>query len=141
MAQVDFYILGAASPDAATQFACRLIAKAERLEHRVHVRMDNDAALEQLDQLLWTFRDDSFIAHDRWPADEVLARVTLGVAADGLPQGTEVCVNLAASVVPECPRIAEIIAANDADKAAGRERFSHYRERGCELQTHQLGSP
>ncbi|MEL7297597.1 MAG: DNA polymerase III subunit chi [Pseudomonadota bacterium] len=139
MSRVDFYILSDTNAAAREQFACRLVAKAAGLSHRVHILLDDESTLSELDALLWTFSDDSFVAHDRWPDDDITASVTLGLSKDGIPSGAEVCVNLSSALAPgDCARIAEIVAADDSARVAGRQRFAEYRDRSAEMNTFKL---
>ena len=64
MARVDFYVLPGSREIARQQFACRLAEKAYRLEHSVHIHVDDRAAMQRVDDLLWTFRDGSFVPHE-----------------------------------------------------------------------------
>lgn len=123
-------------------FCCRLVDKAYRQGLNIHVRLPDESQAEQLDRLLWTFRQDSFIPHalscesgrtDRFP-------VQLGVGA-----GAEDCRDLLISLCSEVPedfehyeRIAEIVGADEASRAAARLRFKHYRAHGLSPDTHQL---
>ncbi|MEM7763695.1 MAG: DNA polymerase III subunit chi [Pseudomonadota bacterium] len=139
MSRVDFYILSDSAATAREQFACRLVAKAAGLSNRVHVLLDNESTLDALDTLLWTFSDDSFVAHDRWPDDDIAASVTLGLSQDGIPEGADVCVNLSDTLVSDdCARVAEIVAADEVARAAGRQRFAEYRDRSAEMNTFKL---
>ena len=137
MARADFYLISDASPDAAERFACRLAAKVYGLDHQVHVRVADADMLARMDTLLWTFTDDSFVPHDVVLEGPATAPVTLADADRPLPDGTEVCINLCADGVDApCARIAEIVAGDDASRAAGRQRYAQYRERGLDLDTH-----
>ena len=62
--RVDFYLLASEQNDARWTVACRLLEKAYIKGHRVFVICDNQQDAELLDELLWTFRDDSFIPHN-----------------------------------------------------------------------------
>ena len=62
--RVDFYLLASDQPDARWLVACRLLEKAYYKGHKVYVFCDNQQDAEYLDELLWTFRDDSFIPHN-----------------------------------------------------------------------------
>ncbi len=139
MARADFYLLAEAGDAARERFACRLAAKVYGLDHRVHLRVPDAAALERLDTLLWTFSDDSFVPHDIVLDGGATAPVTLADAHRALPDGTEVCINLCDDAVDApCARIAEIVAGDDTARAAGRRRYAEYRERGLELEMHKL---
>ncbi|MDH5455573.1 MAG: DNA polymerase III subunit chi, partial [Gammaproteobacteria bacterium] len=63
MARVDFYVLAAADERARHMLACKLAEKAWRLENTVYIHAKDRADAERLDELLWTFRDGSFVPH------------------------------------------------------------------------------
>lgn len=145
MGRVDFYILSIEGPDEPLRVACRVADKAWRQGNRVRVESDDVNALRRLDELMWTFKQESFLPHEiegehsDWqdldPAPVVLA--TPGTPAD-VP---DVLINLSRALPPvsqRCARIAEIVSANLESKQAGRDRYRTYRDRGCELSTHQL---
>ncbi|MEM7611494.1 MAG: DNA polymerase III subunit chi [Pseudomonadota bacterium] len=139
MAKVDFYLLESGGLPARNTFACRLVGKAHKLDHVVHVMVDNEQQLDATDKLLWTFSDDSFLAHDRWPGEHIVASVTLGLADDGIPDAANVCINLGdTAVATDCARVAEVVASEATAKAAGRQHYATYRDRGWDLDTHQI---
>lgn len=142
--QVDFYVLPGDENGARLRFGCRLVEKAWLMRRRVRVQLE-PGEIEGFDQLLWTFSDRAFIPHRRAgapeddlpaPAPVVIADNDAADAADG-----DVLVNLAAAQpAPDgWARIAEVIDADPARRAKGRERFRAYRERGFEPTTHDMG--
>jgi len=138
--RVDFYILAAGGEDARRRFACRLAEKAYRLDHRVHVHTEDRAAAEALDELLWTFRDGSFLPHETLP-NETGAPVTIGCGGEA-PETADLLINLA-SQVPDfaltLPRIAELVGGEEQTRSEARRRFIFYREKGYPLETHEIG--
>ena len=143
--QVDFYVRPEASPDALETFACRLVETVWQRGHRVLVLAASDTAARRLDDLLWTFRDESFVPHRRVGAEDRGAPAPVGepvvVSTPGAWSGElDVLVNLTPSVPEEADRaarIVEIVPAGDGARAAGRERYRDYRSRGFELRTHR----
>ncbi|MEO0573854.1 MAG: DNA polymerase III subunit chi [Pseudomonadota bacterium] len=137
--QVDFYLLRHTDPAARAQFACRLTQKVYRLGERVHVEVDSDDSAQMLDELLWTFSDDSFIPHACLPDTDGYTPVTIGVSGQPVSDTVTVRINLTDTplTATDC-RIAEIVSGNDNEKAAGRERYAAYRDRGCALDTHKI---
>jgi len=138
--RVDFYILAAGGEDARRRFACRLAEKAYRLEHRVHLHADDPTAAEALDELLWTFRDGSFLPHETLP-NESGAPVTIGYG-ESAPESADLVINLSAGVndfALELPRIAELVGGDEQTRAEARRRFIFYREKGYPLDTHEIG--
>ena len=143
--QVDFYVRPETSPDALENFACRLVETVWQRGHNVLVLAASDTAARRLDDLLWTFRDESFVPHRRIGADapavvEPVSEPVL-VSAPGVWSGElDVLVNLTPAVPEEADRavrIAEIVPAVGAGREAGRERYREYRSRGFELKTHR----
>ena len=61
--RVDFYLLSDNQPNTRWLVACRLLEKAYLKGHRVFVYCDKQHDAELLDELLWTFKDESFIPH------------------------------------------------------------------------------
>ena len=63
MPEASFYILPSRSLSERYLFACKLIEKAYRSGQFCYVYTDSDRQSEQLDNQLWTFRENSFIPH------------------------------------------------------------------------------
>jgi DNA polymerase III subunit chi len=139
MTRVDFYLAQDANPRAAPVLACRLAEKAWKLGHKVYVHARDAADAQRLDELMWTFRDVSFVPHAlAGSGDE--ADVVIG--HDGPPAGfAELLVNLGGDAAPYAAhfaRVAEVVAADEDERTVARERFRAYRERGFELETHEV---
>ena len=143
--QVDFYVRPETSPNALESFACRLVETVWKRGHDVLVLAASDRAAQRIDDLLWTFREESFVPHRRLgsddenatdPPSEPVIVTTPGVWRNEL----DVLINLTASVPAEAgraARIAEIVPAGGTGRDAGRERYREYRNRGFELRTHR----
>ena len=67
MPRVDFYVLPDNKDNGRALLACRLADKAYTLGHEVYILVASEAQAGALDDLLWTFRQDSFIPHERYP--------------------------------------------------------------------------
>ena len=142
MSQVDFYILKADGEAARHQFACRLAEKAYRLENTVHIRVRDAAAVQKLDDLLWTFRDGSFVPHEVAGAADVESMSPITIGHDIEPtREPDLLINLGDAVpgnTSSFPRVAEVVTSDEESKAQSRERFVHYRDEGHTLNTHKL---
>jgi DNA polymerase-3 subunit chi len=140
--QVDFYILAAQDASAGARYACRLAEKAYRLGHRVHLRAESSSAATALDDLLWTFRQGSFVPHEMSrPGRPPESPVTIGCAGE-TPPAADLLINLAGSIpeqAAEFARVAEIVEGSAESKALGRQRYQHYRASGAKLITHDIG--
>lgn len=140
MTRIDFYLLPGAEPLERLRTACRIAEKAFLLDHDVHIHTADPAVSRRMDELLWTFRDRSFVPHEVEPEDPEAWPVTIGHAMEPAPRA--VLINLAAEVPPffgRFERVAEVIDENPQIKEAGRARYRFYRERGYPLHHHRLG--
>lgn len=140
MTRIDFYILPAEGGTDPVVAAARLCDKAVSAGKSLYVTTPDAARLDALDDLLWTQRQGSFIAHERFVREapvEPLPKVLLGDAEP--PEGwQDVLLNLGQQVPPffsRFDRVLEIVPGDAASRAACRERFKFYRDRGYELKT------
>jgi len=142
MARVDFYVIAAAGEASRQQFACKLAEKAYRLEHTVHIRVASRAQAEQLDDLLWTFRDGSFVPHELLTNLPAEAPVTIGVeTGDGRCATPELLINLTDQLPQDAaafPRIAEIVTSDDECRRRSRKLYADYRAQGHSLESHEI---
>jgi DNA polymerase-3 subunit chi len=142
--QVDFYILSSDSDDARLRLACKIVDKAMQLDRQVFIHSTSDDEARQLDELLWTFSQNSFIPH-RVVREELSAParepVLIGLNPPPAPGRWEVLINLAADVpdfFSRYERVAEVVDANAERREQSRERYRFYRDRGYKLNTHQV---
>jgi DNA polymerase III subunit chi len=144
--QVDFYISGTDSDDGRLQLACKIVEKATQLDHHVFIHSTSDDEARQLDELLWTFSQGSFIPHrivrgDAAAGEAPLEPVLIGVNQPPAPGRWDVLINLAADVpdfFSRYERVAEVVDANAVRREQSRERYRFYRDRGYKLNTHQV---
>lgn len=96
-----------------------------------------------LDNLMWTFKDISFLPHCLIDADDSdSSTITIGWQGT-TAKSNEVLINLSTTVpefVDSFERIVEIVAPDNPNKQQARARYLHYREAGCELHNHNLGA-
>lgn len=142
MARIDFYLLAAAGDGSRDRFACRLAEKAYRLRHSVHIQAADRLRAVELDDLLWTFRDGSFVPHELIEARDasVEAPITIGCTAASL-RPADLLINLTDALPPELgsfPRVAEIVTSDADRKQRSRALFSEYRSQGHTLEVHEL---
>ena len=139
MARVDFYIL----PDGSSvdRFACSITGKAWSKGNRVHIHTASEQAATMLDNLLWTFRDISFVPHELFAKDQTEdAPVTIGYGPD-YPNRSQVIINLDNSVpefVAKFERIVEIVGGDENNKRYARQRYRQYRDNDYEVHNHTI---
>ncbi len=140
MTRVDFYVLDDnARLDDAT-LTCRLCAKAFEQGQRLFVYAADGDDARHLDELLWVFSDTAFVPHALADTDEAAAAPVLIGAGDPPAEHLELMINRrhpVPGVFSRFERVIEIVPAGDGRDAA-RERFRFYRERGYELNTHDI---
>ena len=141
MTQVDFYILQDTQPDAQALLTCRLTEKAFKQGHQVYINTASGQQLKKLDDMLWTFRDGSFLPHGLYSESADSDHpVLLGHAVE--PEGpSDVLVNLSNDVPPffsRFNRVAELVGGDEAQRESARERYRYYKDRGYTLNTHKL---
>jgi DNA polymerase-3 subunit chi len=142
-ARVDFYVLKSAAVKQRWAFACRLTEKAYLKDLKIVIVNDTLADAKALDELLWTFNEQSFIPHqiclDEQSVDPATpVHLTVEPAA---PPAADLLVNLAHRLPAQLERyarIAEIIDADEERRRLGRERFKAYRDLKFTLETHQI---
>jgi DNA polymerase-3 subunit chi len=141
--QVDFYLLAAADPRARLTTACRIAEKAYDQGLRVAVRTASPSETAELDELLWTFSDRSFVPHAVWPAEPAIAEQTPVLIASGALPGShsDVLINLATDSPAEptrFARICEIVGSDEVLKRRARIRWRSYSEAGLAPVKHDL---
>ncbi len=140
MPRVDFYVLEVPSRDGLLRPACRRAEKAWQMGHRVFILTPSPEATRKVDELLWTFRPDSFVPHGPYsdPDNEDLPVL---IGHDSQPAAAGVLVNLTPSV-PEFhgsfERVAEFVSGDEESRHLGRERFRYYRDQGYDVRSHQV---
>jgi len=140
--RVDFYILtAAASHQGRSRFACRLAEKAWQTGYRVFIHTSSEFEAQQLDDLLWTFRPESFIPHAiATEPGEATLPVLVGTGLEPV-LAADLFINLSDVVPPyfqRFPRLAEIVEAGGPQRDFARSRYRLYREQGCNLRSHNL---
>ncbi|GAA5524954.1 DNA polymerase III subunit chi [Microbulbifer aestuariivivens] len=141
MTRIDFYILSSESLDSGDLFACRLAEKAHRAGLRVLIAVDNAERAAALDKLLWTFREDAFLPHDR-QVEAKHAPVEVNCGEDpGEHHG--LLINLCSEVpgwFSRFERLAEIVVQQPAALKRSRQRYGYFRDRGYPLQSHRISN-
>ncbi|HEY4214382.1 MAG TPA: DNA polymerase III subunit chi [Steroidobacteraceae bacterium] len=142
--RVDFYVIEDGGGHARLTLACKLAEKAYLAQQSVLVWHTDPQELRSFDDMLWTFRDGSFVPHEAL-APDALAPIQL--TAGAAPQApVDLIINLAADVPPciaqSAPpitkRVIEIIDGDEGRRRAGRARFKAYRDLGVTPASHNV---
>lgn len=141
MTRIDFYVLTAGASGDRLRLSCRIAERARADDQRVLIHCPDARLARDLDRLLWTYREESFLPHGL--VGETNAALTpVLISADGEP-GTEdqVLINLS----PEVPeffarfeRLCEPLDHDPAVRQAGRTRWKYYRDCGYQVKHHEV---
>ncbi len=143
MSRIDFYMLATGDLRSRWVMACRLVEKAYTQGHRVYLHAQSEADSLALNDLLWTFRQGSFVPHElaaQKPVHDAVTPVLIGHPA--LPVvSADVLINLAEELptgYDHYPRVLELIDQTETVKQQGRTRYRAYKAAGHELHNRDL---
>lgn len=141
MTLVRFYILNDGTPGSRERFACRLAERGMREGMRTFINVNERPDCRRIDELLWTYNDQSFVPHAIL-GDDPDHDCAVGIGCGQEPgQDYQVLINLADDVphfFSRFEKTLEIIDGQDAVKQAGRERYRFYQDRGYPLKSHPV---
>ncbi len=143
MSRVDFYKLTTGDVRSRWLVACRLAEKAWGQGHRVFIYTASEADSRAIDDLLWTFRQGSFVPHALLSGNAVIdaeSPVLIG-HHEPIPDTCDVLINLAVDIPSGHDRFVRILEFIDQDESLrrqGRVRYRAYRDAGHELHDHAI---
>ena len=140
--RIDFYVLADQAHNARLLFACRLAEKAYGLGHKVYLHTESGEQAQQLDDLLWSFRQGSFVPHALYPASpEDDSPVLIGWTETPTIEA-DILINITQTVpafFERFQRVAELVNQHPDTLAKSRERFRIYRNKGYSPISHRVG--
>lgn len=139
--EITFYVLADTDPGKRLHTACRIIDKAFQQKHSIYVHARDQAEAEQLDELLWTFRAESFIPH-HLVGDGPTPPPPVRIGWQQIPaEARDVLINLHAAA-PDNPgrfrRIVEIVGGDEPMREAARSHWRQYKQQGYPVVSHNL---
>ena len=142
MARIDFYVVAGSGDLARQRFACRLAEQAYRQKNIVHIQVTDSENARAVDELLWTFRDGSFVPHDLFESGTPNPDTPVTIGVDSPKQRKlDLLINLTETMPNDLSafaRVAEIVTSDEASKSRSRKHFVAYRDAGHTLETHKL---
>ena len=138
---VDFYLLHDESLSSRHLFACKLIEKIWLLNHRIYVHCQDKKSAEAIDELLWTYKENSFVPHHiQGEGPEPPPPVQIGYSSE--PRGfSDVIINLSDNIpsfISRFKRIVEIVANHPDQKENSRTLYRKYRSQNYDIKTHTI---
>lgn len=135
--QIDFYVIENGSRLQALRELCILLEKSYSEHQSVYIHVPTTSDADMLDKLMWTYREDNFLAHNL--VSEGDAPIQIGIEPPATPVHT--LVNLTDTIpafYTQFQRVIEMVYQDPTVQNAGRERFRQYREHGQTLQTYKM---
>ncbi|MEX2367820.1 MAG: DNA polymerase III subunit chi [Pseudohongiellaceae bacterium] len=141
MGKANFYILNQQHESDRQFFACRLVEKAFNMGHFIYLHTDSENSAQQIDDLLWSFKPESFLPHaiDKVMDDDDIP-IIIGYGQD-YSGPMDMLINLGSSppgFYQQFKLVSEIVLNDEADKQLRREHWNTYKNQGFEMQRHQL---
>ena len=139
MTRVGFYVVQAAEPGQRLSVAVRLADKAFQQGHRIFINATDEAQARALDELMWSFRPSSFLPHGLH-GQEHADTVAIGWGQE--PHNhSDLLINLQLEIpsfFSRFQRVAEVVTQDPASLDALRASWTFYKERGYQLEKHDL---
>lgn len=146
--QIDFYILGDNSHRDINQMVCQLCEKATAQGLNVLVYTKSSEQAHQLDDLLWTFKAETFLTHkndfneseNNKPFPYSIT-ISSNITDESVALNYPMLINLSnesPAFHQHFKRIAEIIGTSPDDKETARSRYRFYRDKGYSLNKYDL---
>ncbi len=117
----------------------RLADKAFQQGHRIFINAVDEAQARTLDELLWSFRPASFLPHGLHGQEH---SDTIAIGWGQEPDNhNDLLINLQLDIpsfFSRFARVAEVVTQDPASLQALRESWKFYKERGYQLEKHDL---
>ena len=139
MTRVGFYVVQAAARQERLLVAARLADKAFARGHRIFINAADEDQARRLDELLWSFRPASFLPHGLL-GEELADTIAIGWGQEPT-RYNDLLINLQLGIPPffsRFKRVAEVVTQDPDSLAALRRSWTFYKERGYQLEKHDL---
>ncbi len=139
MTLVGFYVVQTSDPGQRLRVAARLADKAFQRGHRIFINATDEAQATELNKLLWSFRPASFLPHGLHGQEH---SETLAIGWGQEPNNhNDLLINLQLEIpsfFSRFARVAEVVTQEPDSLAALRKSWTFYKERGYQLEKHDL---
>ena len=140
MPRADFYLVGKPRfRDEPLRLVCELARKAHDAGQPTLVLARDREQAEALDDLLWAFDDDAYVAHQiAGDEEDDLTPVLIATPDMDVPL-RPLLINLRDDAVDGgFERVLEVVPADESARGPLRERWKAYKARGFELNKHDM---
>jgi len=139
MTLVGFYVMQTSDPGQRLRVAARLADKAFQRGHRIFINATDEAQATEINELLWSFRPASFLPHGLH-GQEHCETIAIGWGQE--PNNhNDLLINLQLEIpsfFSRFARVAEVVTQEPDSLAALRKSWTFYKERGYQLEKHDL---
>ena len=141
MTRADFYIVP--EPAMPYRFVCQVADKVRNEGYDIYIHAASREEAATIDDLLWTFRDISFLPHAPLDSEDAVENCPVIIGWEGeIPAQRRALINLSGAM-PDNPdayeRIIEVVPSDPAGRQQARLRYRDYRTRGVEMHSHNIG--
>jgi DNA polymerase-3 subunit chi len=137
MPEISFYILSSDEERLRSFFCCKLIEKAYREGVFCYLLTDSDSQSRMLDNLLWTFRPNSFIPHEIYSGELPTVDNIILIGSLAPPDcWKKLVINFSSQKLEDLAkmeRLLEIIDNHPQRKQEARNRYRYYQQQGLEI--------
>ncbi|MES2141659.1 MAG: DNA polymerase III subunit chi [Pseudomonadota bacterium] len=142
MSNVNFYLLKTPNQEDVYRVLCRLVDKAYQQQQQAYIHASSLQEAQRIDDLLWTFRDISFIPHQLEEAPPSQPPILITIATEEPKQTNyDILFNLTHTVphfFSKFSRIIEMVCEEKIYKTHARKKYKVYKEKNCSLTTHNI---
>ncbi len=139
MTRVGFYVVQTNDQGQRLHVAARLADKAFQQGHKIYINTPDESQARALDELLWSFRPSSFLPH-ALVGEPHSEQIAIGWGEQP-GEHHDLLINLNLEIpgfFSRFSRVAEVVTQDEASLAALRKSWSFYKERGYQLEKHDL---
>ncbi|MEM8561766.1 MAG: DNA polymerase III subunit chi [Pseudomonadota bacterium] len=139
MTRVGFYVVQSAEAQRQLSVAVRLADKAFQRGHKIFINAVDEHQARELGELLWTHRPSSFLPHSMADAEQAES-IVIGWGQEPVDHH-DLLINLQLSVpafFSRFQRVAEVVTQDSQHLEAQRLSWRFYRERGYQLEKHDI---
>lgn len=140
--RIDFYKLGSQNRASVNRFCCQLAHKVFKMGNPVFVRTKDPAESRLMDDLMWTYSDNSFLPHAILD-DSTENDTPVIIGHDAMQASAFLLINLSDEIpeqIENFARVAEIINEAPQTLQSGRRRYSAYQQANYPLHYHEITS-
>lgn len=143
MTSIDFYISESTDTSIRDLLACRLSEKACHTNAATFIHTQTEQHSQEIDKLLWTFKEHSFIPHQLYNHEESEKQhhpVLIGHDIEP-EKNFDLLINLD-SKIPDFysrfNRVIEIVTNDKQQRDLSRKHYTFYKDRGYIINTHNI---